>query len=629
MEERLLLRDGVRVPLTPKVFEILCVLVRRAGHLVSKEELIREVWADSFVEEVNLARNIHLLRKILGAKGDDQAYIQTVPRSGYRFVAHVEAVQGDRQGLEVVHWSSTDRAETAHVPPPSDEASSAQDTSRETYYPRKSKGHIYLFLAAFLILLTASIIFLYFTFRNRNPGMSAGARSLAVLPFKSIDNQSGGEQIGFGLADAILIKLSKLHDMSVIPTTAVLQYGGRGRDPVAAGRELGVDVVLDGTMQQYDGRIRVTAQLVSVADGRTLWADKFDEPQTEQFSLQDSVSAQVARAVAMRLRGVAPEELIQRYSDIAEANQSYLMGFHFWNTKKSKESLSKAIPHLQRAVELDTGFALAHALLADCYFIDGYYGYGILPAGISLERARAESRRAVELNGNLAEAHIVLANIRAELDGDYPGAELEYKRGLEISPNNVTGHIKYGFELFYSLRLEEAVGEIKRAQELEPASPFANSSLCLMMVAMRDYNSAIKYGRRAIELELASPMGHVNLGEAYLHQGMYKEAVAEFSQLSRTYPILAKQRLAYAYASGGKRMRALSMLTELRRQPGNWNASPFDIAAIYAALGEREEAFRFLGRVEWNRVKIALLHYDPQWDKLRLDPRFEELLRRL
>lgn len=628
VEERLLLRDGAPVPLTPKAFEILCVLVRRAGHLVGKEELIREVWADSFIEEVNLARNIHLLRKALGAEGDDQAYIQTVPRRGYRFVAQVEAVEGDRQGLEAVRWSITGRAETAHAPPPSDKAPPAEGASRETYHPPKSKGRIYLFLAAFLVLLTASAVFVCYNFKNRNTGTGVGTLSLAVLPLKPIDNQAGNEQLGFGLADAILIKLSKLPDVSVVPTTAVLKYGGRGRDPVAAGRELGVDVVLDGTVQRDDGHIRVTAQLVSVGDGRTLWADKFDEPRAEQFALQDSVSTQVARAVAIRFRGVAPEELLQRYSDNTEANQSYLMGFHFWNSKKTKESLSKAIPHLQRAVELDPGFALAHALLADCYFIDGHYAYGIYPAEVSLWRARAESRKAVELNGNLAEAHIVLANIRADSEDDHPGAELEYKRGLEISPNNATGHIKYGFELFYSLRLEEAVREIKRAQELEPASPIANNSLCFMMVVMREYDSAIKYGRRAIELGLAAPLGHVNLGEAYLHRGMYKEAVAEFNQLSNAHPVLAKQRLAYAYALTGKRKRALSMLAELRRQPRNQNASPFDVAATYAELGEREKAFRLLSKVKWDRVKIALLHYDPQWDKLRPDPRFEELLRR-
>jgi TolB-like protein/DNA-binding winged helix-turn-helix (wHTH) protein len=633
--ESLLLKEGVPVSLSPKAFEILCVLVRRSGHLVSKEDLLREVWPDDkFIEESNLARNIYLLRKILGEGADGQSYIQTVPRKGYRFAAQVRPL-----GTETVEASALPQgtAEDRAGPDAIGQggAVSASSAVPEETPPRMMHPQRRFRLSALrvvpltLVLLLATTAALYlFLPRNGGSVQPVTVRSLAVLPFKSIDAQSGDEQIGLGMADAILTRLSKLPDISVLPTTSVFKYSGGVADPIAVGRELGVDVVLDGTMQRSGNHIRVTAQLVSVRDSKTLWADKFDEPLTDIFALQDTVSEQVSRIVAPKIAMRMSENTSKRYTKDPEAYESYLLGFYFWN-KRTKENIAKAIPYLQRAVEKDPNFALAQAILADCYFINGYYGYNIYPVEESFDKAKSLASNAIELDDTIAESHILMGYLKAGLEGDPVGAEIEYKRGLELNPNYAPGHISYGYELFNALRLDEAVREVRRGQELDPVSARANSALCFMLIMARDYDGAIKYGRRSVELGALSPVARVNLGEALLHKKMYQEAIIEFQELSKENQLLGRRCLARAYAEAGERAKAQALLAWLLRHPQSIASLPLEMAAIYTSLGQVDNAFKLLNKVKWDRTKIALLHFDPQWDSLRSDQRFANLLRNI
>lgn len=625
--ERLLLKDGAPVPLTPKAFEILCVLVLRAGRLVSKEDLLREVWRDSFVEESNLARNVYLLRKTLEEGVDGQPYIQTVARQGYRFIAEVKAVKAL---AEVSHAEAVEAQASpalvikAAIAAPSSHSGAGRElATRSPLWARLSTRK---FLIGLSILLGTSAAFYFFAAKGRQQEPDVVVRSLAILPFKSLDEQAGDEQLGLGMADAILTKLSKLPGVSVLPTTAVFKYGGRERDPMAAGRELEVDAVLDGTMQRSNGRIRMTVQLVRVRDGRTLWADKFDEPLSGILALQDSLSEQIARTVTPRL-SAGWEKPTKRYSENLAAYESYLMGYFFWN-KRSKENLVKAIPYLQRAVEQDPDFALARAILADCYFIDAHYGYNIYPAKESLEKARAEASKALALDDSIAESHIVMAQVKSRMDSDPAAAEAEYKRGLQLNPNYATGRIRYSFELFYSLRLDEAVREVRRARELDPVSPAANSALCFMLIMAREYDGAIEFGRKAVELSTGLTVARVNLGEAYLRKGMYREAFDEFRQLSEDDPLRARLCLAHAYASTGERGKARSLLSQLKRSPDAARLSALDLATIYTDLGEIDAALEIMEKDSPDMETLALLHFDPQWDALRSEQRFEALLQR-
>lgn len=638
VRERLLLKDGACVALTPKAFEVLCVLVARAGRLVSKEELIGEVWPDSFVEEGSLARNVYLLRKTLGEGPTGEPYIQTVPRQGYRFVIEVRTAEARAEvsgpaaassDAEAAPASTSDAAAASTAGEQSEAAAAgphvgATIAARRPWHDRFSA---HKFAVALSALLAASAVFyvLAATSARREPE-DAAVRSLAILPFKSIDARAGDEQLGLGMADSILTRLSRLPGVSVLPTTAVFKYSGRERDPVAAGRELGVDAVLDGTMQRSDGRIRVTAQLVRTSDSRTLWAAQFDEPLSGILSLQDSVSEQVALTVAPQF-GAGPGQPKKRYSENAAAYESYLMGFFFWG-RRDKENLTKAFPYLKRAVELDPDFALARAVLADCYYIDAAYDYGIHPPEEAMGAAEAEASRALALDASIAEAHIVMAQIKSGLHGDSAAAEAAYKRGLELNPNYATGRIRYAYELFFTQRLDEALREARRGQGLDPLSPAANGALSFMLVMSRDYDAAIKFGRRALELNPRLTVARVNLGEAYFQKQMYREAFGEFQQLSEVDPALAAECLANAHARAGELGKARAHLSRLRRAPQAGRTSVINAAALRAAFGETDEALRILETADLNRHALAMLRFDPQWDALRSERRFADLLRR-
>lgn len=625
--ERLLFKDSAPVPITPKAFEILCVLVLRAGHLVSKEELLREVWRDSFVEESNLARNVYLLRKTLEEGADGQPFIQTVPRQGYRFVAGVRAVGAEAEvspaEVGAAQASPALAAEAAAAAPPGHSGAGRELANRR---PSRGRFLTYKFFIGLSILLGASAALYFFAAKGKQQEPDVVVRSLAILPFKSINEQAGDEQLGLGMADAILTKLSKLPGVSVLPTTAVFKYSGRERDPMASGRELEVDAVLDGTMQRSNDRIRVTVQLVRVRDGRTLWADKFDEPLSGILVLQDSLSEQIARTVAPQI-SAGWQQPTKRYSENLAAYESYLMGYFFWN-RRSKENLVKAIPYLQRAVEQDPNFALARAILADCYFIDAHHGYNIYPAKESLEKARVEASKALALDESIAESHIVMAQVKSAMDGDPAAAEAEYKRGLELNPNYATGRIRYSFELFYSLRLDEAVREVRRARALDPLSPAANSALCFMLIMAREYEGAVEFGRKALELSAGLTVARVNLGEAYLRKGMYREAIDEFRRVSEDDPLRARQCLAHAYATAGERGKARALLSQLKRSPDAARLSALELATIHTDLGETDAALGILEKVSLDMETLALLHFDPQWDALRSEQRFEALLQR-
>ena len=600
--ERLLIKDGLHVPLSPKSFEILCVLVRRSGHLVTKEEILREVWPDSFIEESNLARNVYVLRKTLGCGIEGQSYIKTVPRKGYRFVADVV------------------------VPAPKIDEPVAPI---EAEPPIKTKpapiGRRFYLIAALVLLCIASALYFFQTRRKNNP--PSAVRSLAVLPFKAIDPHPSDEQAGLGIADSIVVRLSRLPEVSVLPTTSIFKFSGTDRDPVAAGRELGVEAVLDGTLQRSEGRLRISVQLIRTVDGRTLWASTFDETSGDVFALQDSISERIAVTVIPQIGGGTLEGHAPRFSRNAEANESYLMGFYFWN-RRNKESVAKAIPYLQKAVEQDPTFAMAHAILADCHFIDAYYGYNIFPQQESYTRARAGALKALELDQTNAEAHIVMAEIKSGVDGDEAAAEAEYRLGLALKPNYTTGHLRYAFQLYFSARTDEALREAKRGQELDPLSPAANTTLAFMLVMTRDFDGAIKFGRRAVELNPKLTVAVNNLGEAYIHKGMYDEALDVFRQLSEDDPLLGQQGIVRLRARAGETKEARALFLQLKRSSDARRLTLLDLASLHTSLGETDQAFKLLEQASIDMVGLASLRFDPAWDALRTDQRFGAILNR-
>lgn len=619
--ERLLLRGGEVVPLAPKAFETLLALVERHGRVWEKDELIKRIWPDTFVEEGNLAQHIFTLRRALSHGQNGCQYIETIPRRGYRFVADVK---DEWNGLNVEDRARSsviiDREEKTNAP--------AVGGNSERKIERRSVVWV---LTASLALIALIVAPLYFWISGKskasNPG--AGVKSLAVLPFKTIGVEGSDERMGLGMADALITRLGNLRQVIVRPTNVVRNYAAPGHDPLVAGRDLKVDAVLDGNIQRFGDHIRLTAQLVRVRDGAPLWSEKFDERSANIFDAQDAISERVAEALTLRLTGAQRESLRKRYTENIEAYQAYSSGRYFWD-KRSPQGVRKATEYFQRAINLDANYALAYAGLADCY-ISGHLG---LPPREGYAKAQAAALRALQLDDALAEAHTSLAITRF-YTWDWPGAEREYKRAIELDPNCAAAHEFYAFYLETVGRMDEGFAEIYRALELNPLSLTINTGLGRMFYSNRQYDQAIAQYRKTLDLDPNILWVRLRLGQALSQKELAEESLAEFRKAREILPAsngadVVSIRLAQAQAFMGQRDEAKKIVDQWKRLLPAGPISLQDVAVIYVGLGEKDEAFALLERAYAERdFYVATIKADPRFDSIRSDPRYADLLRRL
>src|SRR4030095_1773596 len=373
--ERLLRRDGESIPLTPKAFDLLLMLVENKGHLLEKDELMKMLWPNTFVEEANLSNNISQLRKALSMDPVHQ-YIETVPRRGYRFIADVTELSPTP---EIASGGHPDKAHERK-----ESIASISDASRQST--------VFWFALAVVALLALGPVIYYFW--PKKPVTQQPIRTIAVLPFKPLAADSSDESLEMGMADTLITRLSNLRQLIVRPASAVRKYTALDNDELAAGREQRVDAVLEGTIQKASDKIRVTVRLVRVADGALLWADQFDEKFTNLFAVQDSISERVAGALAVRLTGDEREVLTKHYTANTEAYQLYMRGRYFLN-KSTEADCRRSIDYFQQAIDRDPNYALAYAGLADSYVQLGFYG--LMPMNESHTRAREAASRALQI----------------------------------------------------------------------------------------------------------------------------------------------------------------------------------------------------------------------------------------
>ncbi|HEV2912476.1 MAG TPA: tetratricopeptide repeat protein [Pyrinomonadaceae bacterium] len=675
--ERRLLRGNQLISLTPKAFDTLLMLVKRSGHVVEKDEMLKEVWPDTFVEEATLAQNIFTLRKALGQVKDGSLYIETVPKRGYRFVASVREVHDMDAVLVVEKHTRTEivteeetevgasadsdgRGDMAAVSTPngwpalfgntgstvtvvelakppgaalaSAETARSSSTTFSTWADPRGRLRLRLyFLVGFALLIATALgLFLWQREKGRQRATAVAVKSIAVLPFKPLDADSGNELLGLGMADAIIIKLNKYQRFPVLPTSTIIKYSGRENDPQALGQALGVDAVLNGTVQRSGSRVRVTVQLLSIGNGATVWSDKFDEQFTNIFALQDSISEQVTYALALQLTGDEKRQGAKRSTENTEAYQAYLMGLSFWN-KRTREGLDKAVYYFQQAIDKDPNYALAYALLADSYQLIAYYRFNTEPSSELLKKAKAAATRALELDDTLAEAHTAMASIQIGDDADTASVEKSFKRAIALNPNYAIVHVRYGWFLSFKGSLDDVLREMRRAQELDPLSPTTNGALAGALIYARQYDEVIKYSQRALELEPNSYISVLNLGIAYEQKGMYDQAIATYQKAlelnSENWEPLAA--LGHVYAVAGREAEAEKMLLKLHAAAKRDKEVFYSIALIYAALGDKDRAFDWFEKVlDGRAAPYRALRFDPDLDILRADPRYAELLKR-
>jgi serine/threonine-protein kinase len=454
--------------------------------------------------------------------------------------------------------------------------------------------------------------------------------AIAVLPFKPISAEGRDEYLELGMADALITRLSNLKQVVVRPTSAIRKYSELETDAVTAGRELRVESVIEGCIQRLSNRFRVTVRLLRVADGTALWASKFDEEFTDIFAVQDSISEKAATALALRLTEDERERLTKRYTENTAAYQLYLKGRYYWN-KKSEESLSKAVECFNQAIDIDPNYALAYAGLADCYTKLGDVGITAIIPREAFARARAAASRALEIDSSLAEIHASLGHLDMHLLR-WDAAERDFKRAIELNPNYATAHHWYAYYMAFHCRFDEALEKIEVALRLDPLSLSIIDSVGEFLYFARRNHEAIKQFRKTLEMDPNFLATLINLGRAYEQSAMFSEAEAQFLHARQitAESIDALAALGHTYALSGNTTAALEVLAQMMELSKERYVSPYDIALIHTALGDTDEAFRWLATAydecaEW----IIYTNADPRLDPLRTDSRFNDLLERL
>ena len=625
--ERLLLCEGRPVPMTPKAFDMLVALVARSGHLVEKEELMKAVWPDSFVEEGNLCVTVSLLRKALNVHREGHKYIETVSKRGYRFVAGVKQTRQDTPSpLPNGH------NEAPAVIEPGSEAQIPLRSRLEAASASVAKTQSRILLTLAAAAAVAGTFFFSRMVPIRAGTISQGAeaaavRSLAVLPFQNLG--ANDEYMGLAMADALTTRLGNTGKIVMRPTSAIQKYASAPQDPQAAGREQGVDAVLGGRIQREGDRVRLTVQLIRVRDGVQLWADTFDEKSTNIFAMEDAVSEHVAQSIRLQLNGKEKKRFAKRPTDSGEAYEAYIRGRYFWN-KRTDEGMKKGLAYFREAIALDPTFAQAYVGVADSYATLGLYA--VLPPKEAFPAAKEAGKKALEMDDSLAEAHATLGLIAFYYDWNGLAAESEFRQAFDKNANYAIAHSWSGENLAALGRFPEAISEAKLAQENDPLSMSINTNAGWTLFLAGRHGEAMEALKKIIEIDPSFPRAHFRLGSAYENGGMYGEAIAELQkavQLSAGDPYY-EGALGHAYAVSGNARAARRMLVVLKSRSRQQYIPAYAIALIYAGLGEKDKAFSWLGKAYEDRsTSLAYLKVDPVLNSLRADPRFVALVQRI
>jgi TolB-like protein/DNA-binding winged helix-turn-helix (wHTH) protein/Tfp pilus assembly protein PilF len=607
---RRLLRDGEPVPLPPKVLDTLLALVEHREHVLTKDELLRQVWEDTVVEEGGLTRNISVLRKTLGETPNDHQYIVTVPARGYRFVAEVRETTAD--GDATVEAESALRVEPV-APPKVGSSPNGRHPARRWWA-----------LGGLAVRALGAFAYLWRPAASPESGRPRIA-SIAVLPLGNLSGDPEQEYFADGMTEALIGNLARIRALRVVSRTSVMRFKGARPSLPEIGRALNVDAVIEGSVQRTHDRVRISIQLIHAPTDTHLWAREYDRELTDVLRLQGDV----ARAVSEEIRIQVSTEERARLASAGTVNpavhREYLLGqYYLW--KRNEDDLARAIDHFERATRLDPGYAAAYAGLSHAWWWRGIAGTKTLKEVESPSRAAAQ--RALELDPRLPEAHVSVGRIKYGHDWDWTGAGKDFSRALEIDPNSLDAHF---FSAMLGMALgdfRESIAHIERAQQLDPLSSEVESAFGRILYRARRFEEAVAHLNQAIALEPRNHGAHYRLADVYEEMGRYAEAVALHEKVRAVggSARVASLAIARIYARMGKRNEARRLLDTLPDQPSN----AMQLAFAYVALGEKDEAFRLLFRnVETHDTWTAYTKTDPLLDDLHSDARWPVLLRRL
>ena len=622
------IRGADQVFLTPRAFDVLVVLVQNAGRVVGKQEIFDSVWKDTFVTDNALVKIIRELRNTLGDDADDPHLIETVPKRGYRFIAEVTQEQepvADRNDGEMPVPAS--EPEIIEQPEPSAKHSDVSvPESRVQPVGMSGLRRPLVLMLGLALIATAGGWMLYRQAVGNSPTQ---IRSIAVLPFKPLSPESRDESLEMGMAETLINRLSGLRQLAVRPITSVRKFTDPSADPVKAGQETAVEAVLDGSIQKAGDRIRVTVRLIEVPSGKPLWSEKFDENFTDIFKVQDSIADRVANALLVRLSGEEKHQLARHETTNPEAYEEYLKCQLLWHGRRANW-IQQSLQCYENVIARDPNFALAYVGAAESYIMMS--GHLLLPKAEAADKARPLIAKALEIDSSLALAHNAQAELMYQFDYDWKGAEVKFRKALELNPNVPWIRQAFGWFLMSQGRFDEAVVEMDKAKELDPSSITIDVGRGRLYYFMRDYEKARLHFEKLLELEPSDTSIRYALFTVLEQQHKYEEAVEQVLHVFTKYgaPSGAAEELREAFRKGGWQGFLEKQLEMQDRRPAGAQISPWFYANHYARMGRDEEAFTWLERsFEKGEMGNLQLKIDPLYDGLRDDPRYPRLLARI
>jgi len=608
---RILWRKGEMVSLPPRATDVLLVLLESRGGLIERDELLGKVWGDTFVEEGNLNHTVSVLRRTLG----DSGLIQTIPRRGYRFAGNVNVdVIDGRQGVLV------EKRTLSHTTIEESDSSMA-DTAVIGGLPAMGRGARLAVPAALTVILVgiASVVYVFNNAIAPKPGDRP--KVLAVLPLRPANAAEDLEGLGYGIAENLAARLAVLDELVVRPVS-----DQASSDAVEFGKNANASVVLSGSFQRSGGRIRMTVNLTDVGRGGQIWSGNFDEREDEIFKLQDALCAQAAEQLIKRLTPQQKQQLAVNPTDNVEAYKLFIKGRYLWN-KRTKETIEESIADLRASIDLDPTFALAYAGLADSYVI--LNDYDAAPPNETYPKAKAAAIKALELDPDLVQPRITLAYILAVYDWEYGSAEAEYREAIKRNPNYATAHQWYGEMLCATKRFAEAEVELRRAAEIDPLVPIIQSEIAVNLYYSRRFDEAIAHYSKLKKEHPAFPTSYLFSAWAYEQQGETELAFDEEIQFWTLQNLgdAVIEDLRIAFRTGGRTAFLERLARALESSAGGRYFHEYRIIHVYGRLKDREKVLEWLREgVRNHSSNVVKVFIDPNFDFLRGDPQFQQLL---
>lgn len=599
MTERRLLNNGQLVPLAPKAFDLLTLLVQNSPHLLEKEFLLKTLWPDSFVEDANLSVNISALRKALGEERGQNRWIETIPKRGYRFVADV-----------------------TRVPPPAPtvvlaEAPEPAPSPAKRVVPRTL---LWTIAAAVAVLFGAWI-----AWRSVPPR----TQSIAVLPFLPFTRDDVQSAVGMGMSDALITRLGAIHRFEIQPYSSVVRFTDQTRDPVQIGKSLGVTVVVDGRVQASDKRIRVTVELLGVKDGKQIWSGVFDDHFSNIFAVQDQISERVTATLSSPMSDSERQVIARRRTENTEAYRNFLEG-QYLATRRLHGATVRAIQAFERAIQLDSEYVPAYAALANSCLIRA--GEGFADPGLA-DRAKTAALRALSLDENSADAHVALGQILMRLEWDWTGAERAFRKAVALDDRSAAAHAALSTLHTALGRHDAAIEEMGRACRLDPNSAVWEADRSWALLFARKFPESVDSARHAAALDPWSYTAHRQLAKALSYQKLFAESIVEAGKAveinsGRHRRVMAE--MAAAQARAGRMDEARKLLKAALE--GDWDdpIPHYEVAVVHAALGDRTQALDSLKAAIDRRISRSIwMRSDPDLEPLGNEPNFMSLLRRM